>query len=82
LQSQNASAQILAAINHSASNIHPSIIAAEGTPVAVVFTTSYGIVVVGSHLSPEDFSFLLLLFPLFIAVDEYVDAQSKHPSNM
>jgi hypothetical protein len=36
--------------------------------IRAVFTTSYGIVVVGSHLSPEDFSFLLLLFPLFIPV--------------
>jgi hypothetical protein len=36
--------------------------------IPAVFTTSYGIVVVGSHLSPEDFSFLLLLFPLFIPV--------------
>jgi hypothetical protein len=34
--------------------------------IPAVFTTSYGIVLVGSHLSPEDASFLLLLFPLFI----------------
>ena len=30
----NATAQILAVINHTAANIHPSIIAAEGTPIA------------------------------------------------